>query len=95
MARGRKTGGRKRGTPNRATKALRDMVLEALDAAGGVDYLRDVATADPATFCRLLLKLMPQEVEAKVQGSTLEGLLAASWGLEVGERSPTKPAGRA
>jgi hypothetical protein len=34
-----KTGGRKKGTPNKLTADVKAMVLEALDRAGGVSYL--------------------------------------------------------
>jgi hypothetical protein len=35
MAEGFKTGGRQKGTPNKMTKALKDMILGALEAKGG------------------------------------------------------------
>jgi len=35
MAEGFKTGGRQKGTPNKMTKALKDMILGALKAKGG------------------------------------------------------------
>ena len=61
MARGYKTGGRSRGTPNRTTGAMRDAIDQALDEAGGVDYLVQVARDDPRTFCGLLAKLLVVE----------------------------------
>jgi len=35
----KKTGGRKKGTPNKTTAQLKDMILNALDESGGIDYL--------------------------------------------------------
>ena len=54
MAKGRKTGGRQKGTPNRYTAALRDMVLQALSDSGGIAYLERQAETHPAAFVALL-----------------------------------------
>lgn len=35
---GERRGGRQAGTPNKVTKALKDMILGALDEAGGEEY---------------------------------------------------------
>jgi len=41
MAKGKKTGGGSRkGVPNKITGDVRAMILGALDAAGGMEYLR-------------------------------------------------------
>jgi hypothetical protein len=57
---GRK-GGRPRGSRNKSTVELREAVLRALDAAGGVEYLTSLAKAQPEQFTKLLLRLLPQE----------------------------------
>ena len=57
-----KTGGRKKGTPNKINKNVREAILQAFEEAGGVDYLRRVAKEDPKTFCTLLGKLIPVKV---------------------------------
>jgi hypothetical protein len=54
-----KTGGRKRGTRNKMTRALKDMILHALDDAGGPRYLAEQATKNPAAFLTLLGKVLP------------------------------------
>lgn len=68
MARGVKTGGRQAGTPNRTTQAVKDAVVEAFDRAGGVDYLVQLAKNDPRTFCGLIGKVIPLQVDATVDG---------------------------
>jgi hypothetical protein len=51
--------GRKRGTPNKRTAALKDAILGALEDAGGQGYLSQVAVTNPAAFLSLLAKLLP------------------------------------
>lgn len=62
MAVGKKTGGRKKGTPNKMTKAVKEMVLEALDEAGGVDYLVQQSEDNPVAFMGLVGKVLPLQV---------------------------------
>jgi hypothetical protein len=54
-----KTGGRERGTPNKVSKALKEMILGALGDAGGQQYLARVAEEQPAAFLTLLGKVLP------------------------------------
>lgn len=62
MARGRKTGGRQKGSLNIATVDLRDAILGALQAVDGQAYLQRVAETDPRTFCALLGRLLPATI---------------------------------
>lgn len=67
MAKGKKTGGGSRkGKPNKGTQDLRDMILLALDRAGGVKYLQDRAVDTPASFLTLIGKVLPQNINANV-----------------------------
>jgi hypothetical protein len=59
MAKGVKTGGRKKGTPNKTTKALKEMILGALDQAGGEAYLLQQARENPNAFLTLVGKVLP------------------------------------
>lgn len=64
-------GGSRKGIPNKVTKELKDMILSALDGAGGVGYLQERA-ADPRTasaFLTLVGKVLPMTV----QGSGPDG----------------------
>ncbi len=79
-----KVGGRRRGTPNRLSPNLRAMVLEALHRAGGVDYLVQVATEHPATFLRLLGKLIPRQLEARAPTTSLATLIVTAGRSPVG-----------
>lgn len=51
--------GRVKGVPNKVTKALKAMILGALDDAGGQQYLATQATANPAAFMTLVGKVLP------------------------------------
>lgn len=56
--------GRPKGAQNRVTKQLKDMVLEALEGAGGVEYL-EARAKDPRTasaFLTLVGKVLPLQV---------------------------------
>jgi hypothetical protein len=56
--------GRKKGVPNKTTAQLKDMILGALDQAGGIEYLTERAR-DPRTasaFLTLVGKVLPMQV---------------------------------
>ncbi|WP_342628185.1 hypothetical protein AAC691_19685 [Nguyenibacter vanlangensis] len=52
-------GGSRKGIPNKATAALKGMVLGALDELGGQAWLVEQARRDPALFMALLHKMLP------------------------------------
>jgi hypothetical protein len=51
-----KTGGRKRGTPNKSTVAMREALRLALESPK--DGLGGVARDDPKTFARLIASII-------------------------------------
>ncbi len=61
-----KTGGRKKGSPNKVTRELREAVLNTFEMVGGEEYLANVARNDPRTFCALLGRVLPTQVQAQV-----------------------------
>ncbi len=63
MASGKKTGGRKKGTPNKFTGEVKEMVLEALSESGGVEYLKTQAANNPTAFLSLVGKVIPLQVK--------------------------------
>lgn len=64
MAKGKKTGGRKAGTQNRLTRELKDLILGALNDAGGQAYLLTQARENPTAFLTLVGKVLPMQVGA-------------------------------
>jgi hypothetical protein len=65
----RKGGGRPKGKPNKVNNDLREMILGALDEAGGQSYLARQADDNPASFLALIGKVLPKEVRAEVSGA--------------------------
>jgi hypothetical protein len=68
MAKGRKTGGRRKGSLNKFSVDVRGMILKALDESGGVEYLKTQAAAQPAAFIWLLGKTLPKDVNLNTEG---------------------------
>ena len=58
--------GRPKGVPNKATKALKEMILGALDQAGGEAYLLSQAENNPVAFMTLIGKVLPSEIQAQL-----------------------------
>ena len=54
--------GRPKGSQNKVTKALKDMILGALDDVGGQDYLQKQATENPQAFMTLIGKVLPLQI---------------------------------
>jgi hypothetical protein len=69
MAKGRKTGGRTKGTKNKIPKTLREDVLEAFKQLGGPKFLMEAAVdaKTSSAFIALLGKCIPKEIEAHVE----------------------------
>lgn len=55
--------GRKKGSVNKVTADIRQMISNALDKAGGVNYLLQQARENPASFLSLVAKIVPQKVD--------------------------------
>jgi hypothetical protein len=59
--------GRPKGATNKVTQELKEMIREALEGAGGVDYLIDKAESHPAAFLALVGRILPLQVNADVK----------------------------
>lgn len=62
MATGFKSGGRKKGTPNKTTTAVKNALIEAFDRLGGVDALVAWGQQEPTEFYKLWVKILPTQV---------------------------------
>lgn len=59
--------GRKKGVPNKVTGALKEMIIQALNEAGGVDYLISQAGDNPTAFLTLVGKVLPLQVNGDME----------------------------
>lgn len=61
--------GRPPGLPNKNTRVLKDMIMAALDGAGGVQYLTDQAKENPKAFLSLVGRVLPLQVTGENGGA--------------------------
>jgi hypothetical protein len=77
MALGKKTGGRKKGTPNKTTAALKDAILTAAEDAmpgGKVGYLKWLAKHNSGAFASLLGKVLPTTIAGDPENPVQHGV---------------------
>lgn len=67
MARGRKTGGRARGTPNSLSADAKAEVLACYAAIGGREQFRRWAEDNQTEFYKLFARLLPKNVQGRVE----------------------------
>jgi hypothetical protein len=79
---GERRGGRTRGTPNKITGALREMILGALAAKGGQAWLEKQTDKNPVAFMALLGKILPMQITGAEDGP-----LVIRWEHDVREAS--------
>lgn len=69
--------GRPKGSQNKVTVTARTMILEALDKAGGVDYLVARAKDCPGPFLALVGRVLPLQMVGDDQGGPVR--IEATW----------------
>ena len=74
-----KTGGRKKGVPNKLTLSIKQAIEEAFNGVGGAAYLMEQAQQNPQAFLTLLGKIIPAQVQADVtsNGKSIADMQAA------------------
>ena len=79
---GQKSGpGRPKGQKNKVTAELKEMILEALGEAGGVDYLVNKAN-DPKTagaFLSLIGKVLPMTIQGPNKDGSISFTVNQPW----------------
>jgi len=78
--------GRKKGTPNKNTVAVKEALQAAFAGIGGVEQLTKFAKSNPEEFYKLWVKMLPQEVKNTVAMDP--SVLAA---IEEGRKRVAKP----
>lgn len=66
--RGNAGKGRPKGSQNKTTTALKEMILQALSNKGGIEYLEQQADKNPTAFLTLVGKVLPLDVNNKHDG---------------------------
>jgi hypothetical protein len=54
--------GRPKGSPNKATALVKEMILGALEAAGGQEYLKRQSEENPKAFLTLVGRVLPLQL---------------------------------
>ncbi len=62
------SAGRRAGTPNKSTAAVKDALDKAFTKLGGVKSLVEWGESNKTEFYKLWAKMLPQEVKADVTG---------------------------
>lgn len=70
--------GRPKGSLNKNTQLIREMVANALDEAGGVAYLVSVAKSHPGPFLGLVGKVLPVQI-ANEEGDSFRHSIAVTF----------------
>jgi hypothetical protein len=65
----REGAGRPKGTPNKVTQDMRELVRQSLDAVGGIEWLQKLASEEPRAYAQLVAKIIPAEVKATIDAS--------------------------
>jgi hypothetical protein len=86
-----RTGGRQKGTPNKLSGDLKEMILGALDDAGGRKYLAARAADTPGPFLTLLGKILPTVVDATHRQAPVEAMTIDQLWEIAGAAQPTRP----
>lgn len=60
---GVRLGGRAKGTPNKVTATLKDMVLQSLANVGGTAYLEQQSRDNPTAYLALIGKVLPLQIK--------------------------------
>lgn len=64
----RKGAGRPKGSLDKGNAMIREMIADALNGVGGVEYLQRTAQSHPAAFLSLIGKTMPLQVTGEGGG---------------------------
>ncbi|WP_434135919.1 hypothetical protein JQR88_06130 [Pseudomonas luteola] len=76
MTIGRKTGGRRKGTPNKHTASVKQALEQTFIDMGGVESLTRWGKDNPTEFYKLWAKMLPQEFRQEINGRNGEPMEA-------------------
>lgn len=70
--------GRPKGKPNKVTADIKAMVEEALERAGGAEYLSRQALENPPAFLALVGKMLPKDIKLEATIATHAAIAQAA-----------------
>ena len=65
----KKTGGRKKGSLNKTTAEVKQLLLDSLTEVGGTKFFVKLAREHPSVYASLIGRLIPRDVVAQVKGT--------------------------
>ena len=71
-----KTGGRKKGTPNKVRKTTLESLQNVYQQIGGDEAFADFANENPTEFYKIWSKVLPKEIHTNLEH---EGSITISW----------------
>jgi len=69
MAKGMKTGGRQKGTPNKMATRVKEALEHVYDAIGGDEAFAAWAKTEPTEFYKLYAKLLPKDINTTLNSN--------------------------
>ena len=72
-----KTGGRRKGTPNKVTATARENIIAVFTRLGGTAAMAEWARENPTEFYKLYARLIPAQAQLDV--FSLERVIEDSW----------------
>jgi hypothetical protein len=73
----RKTGGRRKGAPNKVTATARENIMAVFTRLGGVDAMAEWASENQTEFYKLYARLIP--AQAQLDEFNLERVIEDPW----------------
>lgn len=71
----KKRKGRPKGSANKLTATLKEAIEASFSQIGGVRYLVRMAEEEPKAYMALLGKILPKDINATIEGLTVERIM--------------------
>src|SRR5262249_31912148 len=60
--------GRPKGSPNKVSQSLKEMILDSLEELGGKEYLKTLGVENSSAYCSLIAKVLPTTLSTPESG---------------------------
>ena len=72
---GKNLGGRPKGSKDKVSRDIKTACLQAFEEGGGAQWLKRQMKTEPRAFMALLGKILPSQIEAKIDVTTKQVLI--------------------